>query len=146
MIKAKKELIKTEVPKGGVIEKWKSKLSHKFIMILAVVSILGFAGIVSETIFNKNINLHVQALWMIAIGAGMITEAQIKSLKKIKGEGLTPNNFAHLTTAIIGVITILAGVFSFPNFNIVNPSFHAIRGIISIIAIVVIITQTWFIE
>ena len=150
MIKKKTDLveesIKDKIVKKAVVEKWKSKLSHKFIMILAVVSILGFAGIVSETIFNKNINLHVQALWMIAIGVGMITEAQIKSLKNLKSEGLTPNNFAHLTTAIIGLVTIFAGVFSFPNFGIVNPSFHAIRGIVSIIAIIVIIIQTWFIE
>jgi len=145
MAKIKKEVIK-EAPKSRAIEKWKSKLSHKFVMILAVVSILGFIGIVSETLFNRNINLHIQALWMIAIGLGMITEAQIKSLKNLKVEVLTPNNFAHLTTAIIGAITILAGVFSFPRFNITNPSFHAIRGIVSIIAIVVIIIQTWFIE
>ncbi|MBU3940891.1 MAG: hypothetical protein KKH88_03130 [Nanoarchaeota archaeon] len=145
MAKVKKEVVK-EIPEGRTLEKWKSKLSHKFIMILAIVSILGFAGIVSETIFNRNINLHVQALWMIAIGIGMITEAQIKSLKSLKVEGLTPNNFAHLTTAIIGLVTILAGVFSFPHFGVVNPSFHAIRGIVSIIAIIVIIIQTWFIE
>jgi len=145
MAKIKKEVIK-EVPKPRTIEKWKSKLSHKFIMILAIVSILGFVGIVSETIFNKNINLHIQALWMMAIGFGMITEAQIKSLRNLKVEGLTPNNFAHLTTAIIGIVTILAGIFSFPHFGVVNPSFHAIRGIVGIIAIVVIIIQTWFIE
>ncbi|MFH1840340.1 MAG: hypothetical protein ABH849_04285 [Nanoarchaeota archaeon] len=145
MAKVKKEVVK-EIPEGRTLEKWKSKLSHKFIMILAIVSILGFIGIVSETLFNRNINLHVQALWMIAIGIGMITEAQIKSLKNLKVEGLTPNNFAHLTTAIIGMVTILAGIFSFPHFGVVNPSFHAIRGIVSIIAITVIIIQTWFIE
>ena len=130
----------------STLEKWKSKLSHKFVMILAIVSILGFIAIVSETLFNKDINLQIQALWMIAIGIGMIAEAQIKSLRKIPKEGLTPNNFTHLITTVVGSITIIAGFLSFPRFNIVNPSFHAIRGIISVIAIIVIIVQTWLVE
>ena len=142
-----KEVVEKEVPvKEGVIEKWKSKLSHKFVMVLAIVSILGFAGIVSETIFNYNINIEIQALWMIVIGAGMLAEAQIKTLQRISQDGLTPNHFTHLITTVIGFLTIVAGFFSFPAFGIVNPSFHAVRGIISIIAIVVIVVQTWLVD
>lgn len=137
---------KEVVEEGSTLEKWKSKLSHKFVMILAIVSILGFMAIISETIFNKDIEMHIQALWMVAIGIGMIAEAEIKSLRKIPDEGLTPNNFTHLITTIIGAITIVVGIFSFPNFNIINPTFHAMRGIISIIAIIVIVVQTWLVE
>jgi hypothetical protein len=146
MVDKKEGLSKESSTKEEGTETWKSKLSHKFVMILAIVSILGFAGIVSETIFNRDIHIYVQALWMIAIGAGMIAEAQIKSLRNIPQEGLTPNNFTHLITTVIGMITIVAGILSFPRFNIANPSFHAIRGIISIIAIVVIVVQTWLVE
>ena len=146
MTKKKIDLLKEEIPKVKKTEKWKSKLSHKFVMVLAVVSILGFIGIVSETIFNYNINVEIQASWLVVIGIGMIAEARIKSLWKIRDEGLTPNNFAHLITTIIGALTIIAGIFSFPFFKIVNPSFHAIRGIMSIIAIIVIIIQTWLVE
>jgi len=129
-----------------IIEKWKSKLSHKFVMILAVVSVLGFIGIVSETLFARDISATIEALWMLIIGIGLILEAQIKILKKLPDEGLTPNQFTHLITAIIGAITVLAGFFSFPFFHIENPAFHAIRGIVSIIAIIVIIIQTWIVE
>lgn len=142
MVKKKIDLEKEVV----VEEKWRSKLSHKFVMILATVSILGFVGIVSETIFNRNINIHIHSLWLIVIGIGMILEAQIKSLRKIREQGLTPNNFTHLITLVVGIIAILAGIFSFPNFGIVNPSFHAVRGVVSIIAIIVIVIQTWLVE
>jgi len=140
--KKKTDLEKEEIKE----EKWKSKLSHKFVMILAAVSILGFIAIVSETIFNKNINMHIHSLWLIVIGIGMIIETQIKTLLKLREQGLTPNNFTHLITLVIGVIAILAGIFSFPHFGIVNPSFHAVRGIVSIIAIIVIVVETWLVE
>ena len=142
----KKTSMEKEVSMEIKPEKWKSKLSHKFVMILAVVSILGFAGIVSETIFNKDISMHIHSLWLIVIGVGMILEAQIKSLWKLREQGLTPNNFTHLITLVIGIITILAGTFSFPIFGIINPSFHAVRGVISIVAIIVIVVQTWLVE
>ena len=146
MLKEKNVVEKEALIKKGIFEKWKSKLSHKFVMVLAIVSILGFAGIVSETIFNYNINIEIQASWLVVIGIGMLAEAQIKTLGRISQDGLTPNNFTHLITTIIGFLTVVAGFFSFPAFGIVNPSFHALRGIISIIAIVVIVIQTWLIE
>ena len=59
---------------------------------------------------------------------------------------LTPFLVLNLTTIIIGLIAIIAGIFSFPLIKIINPSFLAIKGIISIIAIAVIIIQTWIID
>ena len=84
---------------------------------------------------------------MFVIGIGLVIEARVKTLKSISKK-LTQDNFTHLITAIIGVIAILAALFSFPllKIQIENPVFFAIKGIISIIAIAVIIIQTWIIE
>lgn len=124
----------------------KVKVSESFIIALAVVSIIGFIGIVSGSLFNKNISQYTESLLMIVIGIGLIIEAEIKKLKSLKRQGITPTNFTHLTTAIIGGFAFLAGVLSFPAINLQNPAFLAVKGIVSIIAIIFIIIQTWIID
>ena len=127
-------------------KKGSTKVSHKFITVLSIVSILGFVGIISHSLFSYDLSYVVEALWLMIIGVGLIFEARIKKLKSISKSGLTPNNFTHLITVIIGAISILAGFFSFPGIRLINPAFVAIKGIIAIIAIVIIAIQTWIIE
>jgi len=122
------------------------KLSHQFISILALVSILGFMGIVGRTLFNFDPGFYVEALWMIVIGVGLVLEGQITRIKEIRLEGLTPTNFTHLTTIVIGIIAIISGIFSFPILRVDNQGFLAVKGIISVIAIVMIVIQTWIVD
>ena len=133
--------------KSVVVKDKKIKVSQKFVIALSIVSILGFLGIASKTILSTDITNYVESLWMFVIGLGLIIEAKIKSLKSLSKK-LTQDNFTHLVTAIIGGIAILAAIFSFPllKIQIENPAFFAIKGIISIIAVVVIIIQTWIVE
>jgi len=121
------------------------RVSQKFVTALAIVSILGFFGIVSQSFFEFDSSEYIESFLMLIIGAGLIIEAKVKKLKSLS-KGLTSNNITHLTTVIIGTIAIIAGIFSFPTIRITNAPFLAIKGIISIIAIVVIIIQTWIID
>lgn len=127
-------------------KKFKVTASDKFVMILAIVSIIGFAGIVSYTLFDFNLENYVEPLWMIVIGIGFIIEARFETIKKIRVEGITPTNFTHLTTLIIGIIAIFAGIFSIPQIAIKATGFLAVKGILSLIAIVVIVVQTWLVK
>ena len=124
----------------------KIKASHKFITILSIISILGFIGIVSRTLFGFDLGVHVEAFWMIIIGIGFLFETNVQSLKNISKEGLTSNNFAHLITVTIGVLAFIAGIFSLPGIMVESSAFVAIKGILSVIAIIVIVVQTWFVE
>ena len=122
------------------------KISHRFITVLSIVSILGFIGIVSKSLFDFDLEFYVEALWMFIVGVGLVWEGRINILKDIPHTGLNSRNFTHLITIIIGFIALLAGAFSFPGIRIETPAFIAVKGIISIIAIVIIIVQTWIIE
>jgi len=124
----------------------KTKASHKFIMILAVISIISFLGIVSSTLFDFSLGFYIEALWMLVIGIGFLIEGQIHRLKNIRTEGLTPRNFTNITTVVIGVIAIVTGIFSLPQIRIENSGFLAVKGIASLVAIVIIIIQTWIVE
>jgi len=126
-------------------EERKVKISSRFVTTLAIVSILGFVGIVSQTLFEFDMGHYIESFWMFIIGIGMMIEAKIGKLKTIS-QGITSNNFTHLTTIIIGILAILAGIFSFPAIRIETPAFLAIKGIVSIIAIMVIILQTWIVD
>lgn len=122
------------------------KVFQRFVIILSIVSILGFAGVVSETLFNFTINDYVEAIWMFILGVGIILEVKLKKLRSIYRAGLTRDNFTSIITIIIGLFAIFAGIFSIPLIRINNPSFIAIKGILAIIAISIIIIQTWFIR
>jgi hypothetical protein len=124
----------------------KVKVSQGFVTALSIVSILGFIGIVSETLFGTDLRFYVEAFLMIVIGVGLNMEAQYDKIRSISKEGLNKDNFTNLTTIIIGDVAIIAGIFSFPLLRIDNPSFLAVKGIISIVAIVIIVIQTWIID
>lgn len=119
--------------------------SNTFVIALALVSILGFIGIISETIFYRNINGYIQSFWILILGIGLLVETKYKKLKSIK-KGLNNENFPQLTNLLVGIVAVLAGILSLPAFNIKNPSFEATRGILSLIAIIIIVIQTWVIQ
>ena len=122
------------------------KAFQRFVIILSVISIIGFAGVVSESIFDLVLDDYVEALWMIILGVGLILEVKLQKLRSISRGGITRDNFTYIITIIIGIFAIFAGIFSIPFIRINNPSFIAIKGILAIIAISIIIIQTWFIK
>jgi hypothetical protein len=129
----------------AVKKKWgrqKVKVSQRFVTALSVVSILGFIGIVSETLFGVDLKFYVEALLMFVIGIGLVIEVKWSELKTVRN-GLDRENFTDITTVVIGFVAIIAGIFSLPFFRFESPSFLAIKGIIAIIAIVIIVIQTW---
>jgi peptidoglycan/LPS O-acetylase OafA/YrhL len=121
----------------------RKKTSQKFVIALSVVSIAGFLSIVAETIFNFSLDEYLDFILMLVVGAGLLVDADLKTLKSLK-RGLTPKNFTHLVVAVIGTLAVVAGIFSLPRITIEHPMFLSIKGIIAIIAIIVIVIQTWF--
>jgi hypothetical protein len=122
--------------------KKKSNTSKSFVIALSVVSIISFLSIILESLFYVNINEYVETLWLATLGIGLILETSIKELKKIK-KGLNSELLGKLIMVIIGSIALIAGILSLPQINIQIPSFLAVKGIISILAVLLIIIQTW---
>lgn len=124
----------------------KNKTSRNFVIALSVVSIIGFLSIVLDTIFSVKINDYIETLWLIALGIGLIFETSLAELKKVKVKGLTADLLGKITMLIIGSIAVIAGILSLPQIAIQNPVFFAVKGIVSILAIIFIILQTWVTE
>ncbi|MFH1592999.1 MAG: hypothetical protein ABIB47_06565 [Candidatus Woesearchaeota archaeon] len=133
-------------PKKKKKERQRTTASHTLVMALALVSILGFAGIISRTLFDYDPTYYGEALLMLIIGAGLVIEGQVFKLGRIKKEGLTPKNFTHLITLVVGAIAVVAGILSLPAIRVENQGFLAVKGILGVIAIVIIVIQTWIIE
>jgi len=123
----------------------KTKVSKHFVTVLAIVSIIGFLGIISKTLFLKDIDGIIDSLLMIIIGFGLVLESSLNKLISLRN-GLDSNNFTNLITITIGAIALIIGILNLPFFKIENPSFFAMKGIISVIAIVIIIIQTWIVD
>ncbi len=120
--------------------------SRNFVIALSIVSIIGFLSIVLESLFYVKIGDYIETLWLITLGVGLILETSLKELKKIKKAGLTPEILGKITMIIVGSIAAIAGILSLPQIEIQNPSFLAVKGIVSILAIIFIILQTWVAE
>ncbi len=120
--------------------------TKRFLNALSIVSIIGFLGIFIQSIFNYDLNIYVEISWMLILGIGLIVEVNYRKLKRIFTGGLNRDNFANIITLVIGFVAIFAAVFSIPAISIDNPSFLAIKGILALIAIVIILIQTFFLD
>jgi len=130
--------------KKGVQQK--RKVSTRFAGVLAVISITGFLEIILTRFFNVSINKYSAFLWLIIMGFGFIIVSKPKSLYKTSKKKFDEASFSRLTTFVLGVIAIVAAILSLPFVNINHPILSASMGIISIIAIIFIIVQTWIVK
>jgi hypothetical protein len=124
-------------------KKTRRKTSRNFVIALSIVSIIGFVSIILESLFYVDISGYIDTLWLLALGMGLILETSLRELKSIERKGLTSEYLGKITMIVVGSLAIIAGALSIPQVNIQNPSFLAVKGIISILAIVFIILQTW---
>jgi len=121
-------------------------ISKAFVNILSIISILGFISIISYTIFAIQITQYLETLWLSILGLGFIIESNPNQLFHSIKNRLEERNFTATTTLIIGILAITAGILSLPQINIQNQAFLGLKGIISIIAIIFIIIQTWVLK
>lgn len=124
----------------------KRRTSRNFVIALSVVSMIGFLSIVFESLFYLDVSGYIDTLWLVVLGLGLILETTLKELKSVKRRGLTSEYLGKITMIVVGSIAIIAGILSLPQINVQNASFLAVKGIISILAIIFIILQTWVIK
>lgn len=129
-------------PKKALGKK-KSTASRNFVIALSVVSIIGFLSIMIESFFSFSIEHYIETLWLLALGLGLMFETTISEIKKIQKRGLSSEMLGKITMMVVGVIAIIAAILSLPQITIQSPTFFAVKGIISILAIIFIIIQTW---
>jgi len=132
-----------EKKKDTKITKRKSNASRNFVIALSVVSIIGFLSIMSQSLFGFSFEEYIESLWLLALGLGLIFETSLSEIKRIRKKGLTSDLLGKVTMIVVGAIAIIAAVLSIPQINVQSPTFLAIKGIISILAIIFIIVQTW---
>ena len=132
--------------KKKVKKKKKSRASKNFVIALSIVSIIGFLNITFQSLFNFNFEGYIESLWLVTLGTALILETSFRELKRIKRCGLTPDMLGKVTMIVVGAMAVIAAILSIPQISITNPTFLAIKGIISILAIIFIIIQTWISE
>jgi hypothetical protein len=123
----------------------KNKTTTPFLYSLAIISILGFLAIIGDTWFNFNfLDKNLSPLILITLGVGLIIEGQIRRWKHFRKGGLTSNEISHIVTGVVGIISLIIGLLSLVNFT--NPTFDAMKGVISSIGIVIIMVETWVVD
>lgn len=114
----------------------------KFASILAIISIIGFLEIVSSNFFNFSFGDYIEFLWLTLMGVGFIIESSPKKIHTKKAD----ETVTDITSLVIGIIAIIAGILSIPQVGINHPVFQATKGVVSVIAIIFIAIQTWIVR
>jgi hypothetical protein len=114
---------------------------------LAIVSILGFLGVISIGIFDINIDIGVSNAILIVFGVGLAVIGNIFGISEYMKKGLNRREIGLIVTAIIGLLAIITGILGFVEQTVIPVSRLAtIRGIIALIAVVIIVLQTWIVR
>ncbi|MAH46023.1 hypothetical protein CMI37_09335 [Candidatus Pacearchaeota archaeon] len=118
----------------------------KFILAMAVVSILGFLTAALDAFTGIDIGPWVNGLIFIIIGIGLASVGGVFSVIQYFENGLTNEEIAFILTALVGVLSIIVGLLELPidflsNINI--PAFDGIKGTIAIFAIALISVQAY---
>ena len=120
------------------------KVTPTFLYSLAIVSILGFSAIILKSFFEMDfLTTNMSSLILIVLGFGLVFEGKIKKWLKFKRGGIQGDEITHIVTGVVGFLAIITGVI---DLLIDHINIEAIKGIIAVIAVVIIIVQTWVVD
>jgi hypothetical protein len=126
------------------IEKRRKRVPQRFVFFLSFVSILGFLGIATESLTPHSISGYIESGLILLLGVGLLLEADLRSLGRVREAGLSENKFNRMVTAILAILAILTAVLSFPLFGLSQENgLMAVKGIIALIAMIFIGIQIW---
>jgi len=128
-----------------VKNKSSSKVTNALIYSMAIISIIGFIGIMANAWLGFEFILNNSSAYMLIIlGLGLSIEGQIKRWKKFPQDGFDSDEIAHIVTGIIGILAVFVGILDLIGLS--GSSLDATKAIVSLIAVVIIILQTWIIK
>lgn len=127
-------------------ENHKRKKTVKFSGILAIISIIGFVNIISESLFQYSILKYFDSAWLFLVGIGFFFAARPKNLYEGSKRYFTETSFARLVSMTIGILSIVSAILSIPQINFEHHVLDTTKSIISFIAIIFILFQSWVLE
>ena len=123
----------------------KAKVTNTLLYSLAVISILGFIGIMAQVWLSFDLIVKNAAAYMlIVLGFGLAVEGQIRRWRYFRHGGFSTTEVSHIVTGIIGMIAIFVGILDL--IGLEGATLLAMQGIISAIAVIIITLQTWVID
>ena len=124
------------------------KRKFNITIALALVSILGFLTIISQEIFNYELNSWTNGLMFIIIGSGIVLIGSFWTAIEWQN-GIDEREAANILFTIVGISSVIVGFIELPielTSSIDIPALGGIKAIIAIFAIIFISLQTFFVK
>lgn len=80
------------------------------------------------------------------MGIAFVIESNPKELFIQIRNNLDEKNFNRITTLVIGVVAFVSGFLTIPLFHVDHFIFSAMKGLVSFVAVLFIIIETWVIK
>jgi hypothetical protein len=119
----------------------KHRNAKAFVYVLGIVSALGFVAIAVKSLLGVDFNAWATSLIFGILGIGLIVQGNILQTKKMLKGGLTKQEISNISTSVLGLFSILTGFVTSPLIATESQVFLTIQGIVSIIAIIIILFQ-----
>lgn len=113
----------------------------KFGTYLAIISVIGFLGILITSLTDVDVGGWADALLFLIIGGALMIAGGIKFFIKYFENGLTRSEINRIVTIVVGASAFIVGILTVPFFNIEYPVIDGIKAIIASIAIITIIVE-----
>lgn len=110
----------------------------RFTTYLGIISVLGFATILVNSLANIDIGPYVDSFLFLLIGFALFIAGGYKLIFSYFKGGLTASEINKIVSVIVGVASMFVGLLTFPPLGINVEVFSGIKVIISGIAILVI--------
>ena len=125
--------------------KRKDKTTQAFDYSLAIISIMGFLGIALISFFSfPLITDNISGIILVVLAIGLLYEGRIFHIKKWLGDGFDDQDFARLVTSVVGLFILGVGILNLVGLS--GPKLQAIEGMSAVIAIIVIVVQTFLVK
>lgn len=122
-----------------------NKAKPPLLIAMAIGSLLGFIAIILNQLGIYDISPFITELLFVILGIGLVFEGDIKRfIRFVQGKMKFKDASAKVTTLIVGFASIAVGALSLLNINIEQLS--SLKLIVSLIAVVIIILETFLLD
>lgn len=125
--------------------KLKDRTSTPFEYSLAIASMFGFLAIIFASFLDFFfLSDRITSITLMVLGVGLAFEGKFFKIFRRSFRTYGQVDLSKVITAVVGIMVFVAGVLTFAGFE--GPGLAAFRGIVSVIALIVIAIETFFVK
>lgn len=124
----------------------KMKTRAGFDTSLVWISVIGFVGILSESLNLFNLHPWMSSIILAIAGLGLLEEGRVREIRNWARDGIKGIEYSYILTIMIGIGALVMSIITLPFISIETPATNTFKGIIAVFAIAIILLQKYYFD